>query len=235
MIVLDRDRQIVMAVARFGQLTASHLRAMLFHDRSSQTPLDRALKRLVERKYLARIERRMVGGTGAGSGQYVYQLGREGWKLAGREKAYWPFRAVNYHTLAIADVYRELLELEHAGRLTIEAFLTEPESWQVIAGADLRPDLFVQVADHLNGRSVSLWIEVDMGTERQSAIAQKLAAYWHAYQHADESRVFPQVLLIAPDNDRAKALRYTIAQGDEEAQALFVVSTLPEFTGLYFS
>lgn len=236
MIVHERDRLIVLSIARFGQLTAGHLRTMHFNDLASQTPLDRALKRLIERKYLARIERRMVGGTGAGSGQYVYQLGREGWKLAGKEKNYWPFRAVNYHTLAIADVYKELLDYQHAGRIAVEAFETEPESWRDIAGADLRPDLYVELADLVNGRGLALWIEVDLGTERLSIIRQKLANYWHAYENAPDSmKVYPQVLFIAPDAARAKELRWTIQQGNEEAQGLFMVSTIHEFGGLYFS
>lgn len=235
MLTLDRDRLIVLSVARFGQLTAGHLRAMHFYDLASQTPLDRALKRLVERRYLARIERRMVGGTGAGSGQYVYQLGRQGWALAGREKAYHPYRSVHYHTLAIADVYVELLYLQQDDRIEIDNYITEPETVTAIAGVELRPDLFAEVYDHINGRTVTLWVEVDMGTERMSIIRKKLADYWHAYQHADEGQVFPQVLFIAPDRERAKELRYTVAQGAEEAQELFVVSTLHEFTGLYFS
>lgn len=235
MLTLYRDRQIVLSVATWRQLAAGHLRSMHFHDLASNTPLDRALKRLVETRHLARIERRMVGGTGAGSGQYVYQLGREGWALAGREKAYWAFRAVDYHTLAIADVYVELLELERAGKIRIRGRVSEPETLTVIAGVELRPDMFVEVDDLVNGRTVTLWVEVDMGTERMSVIRKKLADYWHAYQNADESRVFPQVLFLAPDDDRAKQLRFTIEQGSEEAQALFVVSKVNEFGGLYFS
>lgn len=235
MLTLDRDRQIVLSVARWRQLAAGHLRAMHFDGLSSQTPLDRALKRLVERKYLARIERRMVGGTGAGSGQYVYQLGRAGWALVGREKAYWPFRAVDYHTLAIADVYVEFLALQREKRLAILNVTTEPETLTTIAGIELRPDLFIEVADMVNGLRRIFWIEVDMGTERMSVIRKKLADYWHAYQNAPEADGFPQILFIAPDDERKKQLRWTIEQGSEEAQALFVVSTLREFGGLYFS
>jgi len=236
MLTLDRDRQIVMSVARFQQLSAGHLRSMLFDDLASQTPLDRALKRLVDRKYLARIERRMVGGKGAGSGQYVYQLGRQGWLLAGREKKYWPFRAVDYHTLAIADAFVEVLELQHRGRIEILNYITEPETRTHIGGVELRPDLTLEVDDLLNGRTVTLWVEVDMGTERLSVIKAKLASYWHAYENAPESlRVFPQVLFLAADNDRAKELRWAVEQGSREAQGLFVVSTVREFAGLYFS
>lgn len=237
MLIHDRDRQIVLSIGRFGQLSASQIGAMHFHGLSSPTPMYRALERLTGRKYISRIERRMVGGNGAGSGQYVYQLGSAGWALSGREGRYWPFRAVNHHTLAIADTYVELLRLEAEGRISIKGFATEPDSWLAIAGADLRPDLHVDVADNFHRRDISLWIETDMGTERQKALKDKLARYYHAYQHADsrELPVFPIVLFIAPDDVRARELRWIIERGDREAQELFLVSTPSEFGAILFS
>lgn len=210
---------------------------MHFADLASATPLYRALDRLVTRKYLARIERRMVGGNGAGSGQYVYQLGSAGWAFCRREGRYWPYRTVNYHTLAIADVYVELLHWERDGRIRIDGFATEPDSWLNVAGADLRPDLYVDVAEIIKRRNIALWIEVDMGTERQKAVKDKLARYRHAWHHADEKTlpVFPLVLFIAPDDVRARELRWIVEHGDEEAQRLFFVSTASQFAALLFA
>lgn len=236
MLILDRDRQIVLSVGRWRQLASAHIFALHFHELASTEPMYRALKRLVEGKYLARIERRVVGGTGAGSGQYVYQLGREGWRLYGREGKYWPYRAIDYHTLGIADAYIELLEMEREGRVEILASTTEPESWVRLAGTDLRPDLFVEVGDLSRGRRVSLWLEIDMGTERQSKIKDKLANYWHVYQNVSEEQleVFPLVVFIAPDAMRARELRYIIEHGPEDAQDLFLVSTASEYAPLLF-
>lgn len=234
--MLDRDRQIVMSVGRWRQLPSAAIAALHFHELASSQPMYNALNRLVERKYLSRLERRMVGGTGAGSGQYVYQLGPQGWKLYGREGKYWPYRAVDYHTLAIADSYIELLELEHAGRVEILTHSTEPETWVRVAGVDLRPDLFVEVGDLARGRRVSLWLEIDMGTERQAKIKEKLANYWFAFQNVSENElpVFPLVVFIAPDELRARELRYFIEQGPKEAQDLFLVSTASEYARLLF-
>ncbi len=50
-----RDRAVVELVDRFRQLTASQVAAVLFTDQVSKTPLDRTLKRLVERRYLTRL------------------------------------------------------------------------------------------------------------------------------------------------------------------------------------
>ncbi|TFD15506.1 hypothetical protein E3T26_06910 [Cryobacterium sp. TMT1-21] len=236
MLTLDRDRQIILSVDRFGQLATAHIAQLHFAELTPK-PMQRALTRLVERKYLARIERRMVGGTGAGSGQYVYQLGSAGWKLVGRVGKYWPFRTVNYHTLAIADSYMELLALEREKRIEIIGFTTEPDTWLDIAGADLRPDMFIEVRQVFEKKSLSLWVEIDMGTERQKALKDKLARYWHAYQHADADKlpVFPLVLFLAPDLKRAREIRWLIDNGPKEGQPLFLVSTVPEYARLLFS
>jgi hypothetical protein len=236
MLIHDRDRQIVLSIATFGQLASGQIAALHFDDVSSDTPQWRAMTRLVQRGYVKRIERRLVGGTGAGSGQYVFQLGRAGHAFSRRPGKYWPFRTVDYHTLAIADAHIELLLQQRAGRIRIETFSTEPYTWLVIAGADLRPDYHAEVADLGRQRNLSLWIEIDMGTERQKAIKDKLARYWHAYQHATEEDLpsFPLVLFIAPDDARARELRLWIERGEKEAQDLFLVSTIPEFAGLMF-
>lgn len=236
MLLLDRDRQIVMSIGRFRQLAAAHIQALHFSELKSSEMLYRALRRLVERKYLARIERRMVGGTGAGSGQYVYQLGREGWKLYGHERKYWPFRAVDYHTLGIADAYIELLQREQSGTIEILGYQTEPESWRAIGGADLRPDLFVDIGLPHKGERVKLWLEIDMGTERQTKIKEKLASYWHAYKNStqEELPTFPRVVFLAPDDMRARELRYIIEHGPKDAQKLFLVSTVAHYGALLF-
>lgn len=236
MFITARDRQIVMTVGRFGQAAAGQLRAIHFHN-VTQTPLDRTLKRLVEQRYLARIERRLVGGTGAGSGQYVYQLGSAGWAALERTRQYRPMRAVSYHTLAIVDAYIELLEWERREAIRLLSFTTEPDTRQVVGGVELRPDLFVEVGEIHKQRALSLWIEVDMGTERPSVIRQKLASYYAAHKSATaaELRVFPRILFVTPDSMREHELTRIIGEGREEAQTLFMVSTMADFAPLLFA
>lgn len=236
--MLDRDRQILVTVARFGQASPANIREIHFHELASLTPMRRTLSRMVQNKLLRRVERRMVGGSGAGSGQYVYALGSVGWRLMQREGRYSPSRVVNYHTLAIIDAYTEIKRLENEGRLQIDAYEAEPDSWRNIKGADLRPDLYVKVSEQFRARSISLWVEVDLGTERPRQIKEKLAGYWHAYQHADDSdlTVYPSVVFLAPDDARERELRHIINEGkNEEAKKLFITSTIGDFTSLIFS
>lgn len=203
----------------------------------------RALNRLVERKWLARLGNRFEAGRGAGSGQDVYQLGSEGWKLVGRPGKYWPFRARNYHMLAIPDAYLEMLELEREGKLTIETYSTEPESHRMFGEVTLRPDLDIVVSHPFKDSLRPLWLEIDMGTERRSAITRKLAEYIYVYKHANRGAVegqeilpvWPQVVFLAPDMPRVRELRAWIQAGPEEGHNLFIASTIPEFARLLFS
>lgn len=234
MLIHDRDRSIVLSIAMFRQLASGHIAALHFADVASPTPQWRAMKRLEAQGFVRRVERRPVGGTGAGSGQVVWQLGPAGHALSERPKGWFAYRSIDFHTLAIADAHVELLDAERRGRLTIEDFVTEPETHMMIAGADLRPDYYVEASDLIKRRTLTLWIEIDMGTEREKAIKDKLRQYWHAYQHATNLDPFPFIVFLAPDELRARRLRKIIEQGSEDAQRLFIVTTIPQFTGLLF-
>lgn len=231
MFMTDRDRQIILAVERFGQLTTGHIRGLFFKGLSN-TPSDRALLRLTQRKYLARIERPLAGGNKGGSGQYVYQLGSKGWTDVCRiEKRYWPYRATNPHMLAIADAFLALKALEEEGRYAVAGFETEPDTWLTVAGAELRPDLYVEIADPVNRQLHSWWVEVDMGTERKKQLGDKMARYYHVWEHSEESTLptFPLVVFLVPDEQRAQELRWLIGRGKADAQQLFRVELMTTF------
>lgn len=227
----DRDRAIVSAVARFGQLSSKHIYELIFSN-TTQTPCDRALRRLVDTKYLARIERRMVGGNKGGSGQYVYQLGRRGFFLfyTGR---YNPLRSVNYHSLAIADCYMVLRRLELADVLNINAVSTEPDCWVTIGNVEHKPDMYMEV--ERRGDVLRMWYEVDMATEGQKQILAKLNKYWRAYNEADDREwpEFPLVIFVAVDDERERELTWLVTQAPKNSQALFKVTTRQKLYSLF--
>jgi len=226
-----RDLAVVNAVARFKQLSATHIRELLFAD-VSKTPSDRALRRLVDMQYLRRIERRMVGGARGGSGQYVYTLGAKGFYMYSTGR-YNPARVVNYHSIAIADTYLHLLRLERQGLFKIDGLSTEPDCWATIGRYELHPDLRVDVN---GGRGVfKLWLEVDMATEAQRQIRSKLLNYWYAYNEADVSQwpEFPLVVFVAVDSERANELQWVIEQLDDDVALLFRVVTQSSLPSLF--
>lgn len=142
---------------------------------------------------------------------------------------YNPARTVNYHCLAIGDCYIAIKRLETAGKLRLVGFSSEPDCWLEIAGIQLKPDLAAVLA--YEGRErLSLFLEVDMGSESQRQLRGKLEAYYRAWGEADvnEYPVFPKVLWCAVDKEREKELRFVIEQGPKEAQQLFEVTTIAE-------
>ncbi|MFC5290924.1 replication-relaxation family protein [Actinokineospora guangxiensis] len=221
-----RDQAVVELVARFKQLTAAHIRTALFGELASQTPCDRVLKRLTESSHLARLAR-LVGGDTGGSSQFVYQLGRAGWKLLDKPGHYWAPRAVNLHTLAIADCFAALKQADQAGGLRLLTFTTEPDCHTSVGAVSLTPDAYVEVGDPVARLKRSFWLEIDQGTEHADKIRDKCLRYWQGYQRWNEA-YYPSVVFVVPDARRRAQVERVIGGGPEEAQSSFVVATHAE-------
>lgn len=225
MVLPARSRSIVALVDMFGQATARHVQAVCFSDLSSATQCNRALRRLVDQRYLARIERRLVGGSKGGSGQWVYQLGVEGWKVCGRSGRYTRRTAVDYHALGITETYARLKRAEHRGELQVVGWLVEPRI--PFGETVLSVDLYVEI--DRPGDAAAYWVEVDMGTERRAHIQEKLTRYLRYFETAPAGERRDEVLWLAPDEDRATELRWIIARGPADQIQVFSVQTLDKF------
>jgi hypothetical protein len=194
---------------------------------------------LVQEQYLNRIERRIVGGSQGGSGQYVYQLGRKGWALymtdsQGNGKRYLPSRVVSFHKLAIVDCYLLLRQLERDRVLALAGVSTEPDCHFEVDGTLLRPDLYVE-ADW-QGQRVPIAFEVDLGTETQKQLREKLLDYaraWDRYDEAHWPHGFVRVLWVAVDEARAKELRWVIGRLESDTQKLFRVVELEKLPEVF--
>lgn len=207
--LLERDYRILRLVARFGQLTTAQVRMLVFRENLSDTPCETALRRLVRADLLELVEQPHPGGRRGGRAVNVFQLGKEGWKVFfdGRRRF---SRVINAHSLAIADAYVALRTAEHDGWLSVISYATEPDSHLVVAGADLRPDLYVEVGLVERGERLALWLEIDLGTERQKQIIEKIERYVYADQRADEAGLdlFPQsVVFLGIDRERVSDVR----------------------------
>jgi hypothetical protein len=219
-----RDGAIVALVGRFRLMAAGQIRAVVFPAQASKTPLDRALLRLTAGGYLARLGR-LVGGFGGGSGRFVYQLGRAGWRYLGKGGGYRPLRAVDLHTLTIAECYVQLKALEQAGQLAVITYQPEPGSHLTVEGTHLTPDALVEIGVHLRRRKYAFWLEIDRDTENPEIIRDKCTRYWRAYQ-AWDGDVFPWAVFVVPDQARQREIARVIAGGPEAAQPLFKVALL---------
>lgn len=213
----NRELQIISFVARFGQVTKQHVRDVIFASNASATPCDRAMSRLVAQKLLARIEIRTVGGANGGSGQFVYQVGPAGWKLAETEGSYWLAKSVKYHSLAIADVFVDINR-----HVNVVRFETEPDTHQKINYVALQPDLYVELETDQFKRRV--WLEVDLGSERPRQLKDKLDRYCMAWNGAGEKwNPWPYVCWVVPDIKRRAELESLIKLEPAESQGMYRV------------
>jgi protein involved in plasmid replication-relaxation len=226
-----RDERIVRDVARFRQLRAGQIEELHFWNLRSNTQLKRALRGLVASKHLVRLERPR-GGVGGGSAQFVYQLGRAGWKLVNKQGDYWAPRAVNLHALAVADCFVQLNQAARGGTFEVLDFQPEPAAHVNIGTIQLTPDAVMQLGfgQRGHGDELAYWLEVDRGTEHADTIQDKCVRYWLAYQRWNPAEVFPFVMFVVPDAERVRVIERIIKGGPEEARHLFKVSTFDEFT-----
>jgi hypothetical protein len=186
-----RDLAVVQLVGRFGQLASTHIGAVLF-DEVTDTPLDRSLARLVRHNYLRRVGRRST--DKAGSGGFVYELGRVGWAELGRPEGYRRKYGISNHALKVADVFVALLQAERAGQV-------ELIHWQVERPVgEARADLYAELGLPGN-KQLDYCLEIDLGTERSGRIRSKLDNYWRAYT-SWQGESFPYVAFLVPDKYR---------------------------------
>lgn len=227
-----REHVVVEAVAQLGQLTARQIGTLAFAGLKSATPLKRTLKRLTDRRVLARLKLRIVGGCGGGSSTYVYQLGRQGGRLLGLPREYPRYTTVDDHMLDTAQCLIRLKQLQHAGRLTVLDYQGEDAAYREVSGVKLTPDLYVQLQLTASGHCLTRWLEIDRATERAPQIADKCWRYWQAYRQWDNDLhgpVFPRVLFVVPDEKRERDIGRVIAKQPAEAWAIFQVCTMASF------
>jgi len=202
----------------------------VFGGTTSNTPADRALKRLVDNGWLHRIERRLVGGSRGGNGQYVYQLGREGFRLF--DQGRWSLRAVSAHDLAIVDCYLVLHRLQAEGRLLVQGYATEPDCHLTIGKYFLKPDLYAELSRPNSEATIRFMFEVDMGTQTQPQMRDKFARYWGAHDLQDGA-AWPDdtlVIFIAISDDRAKEITWLLDRWRKDWRGdIFRVRTLASF------
>ncbi len=151
-----------------------------------------------------------------------------------RAGRYTPARAINYHSLAIADAYLVLVRLQRAGLLNLRGYSTEPDCWVTIGRYDLKPDMYVEL-ERPDGEVQKLWLEIDMGSEGQRQIKGKFERYWKALNAAseDEWPVFPLVLFIGVDAYRAQELQWLLDKEPAEMRELFHIVEADKFGSLF--
>jgi len=168
------------------------------------------------------LERR-IGGVRAGSNSYVWTLTESGAALlhlgdenhTHRKRTHEPSLYFVRHTLEVAEVYIQLVEICKQHGLKLVKTELEPSCWRSHTGADgkpatLKPDAFAVVD---GGKyEDSFFIEVDLATESPVIVLDKCRRYVHYSRTGIEQKehgVFPLVVwLVYTPNRKAKLQQY---------------------------
>lgn len=187
----DRDRAVVQAVSQLGQLSTHHIKTLLFND-VSRLSMDRSIKRLRDDKLIKRVGMRSFGMKG-GTPPAVYILGPKGWWYLKRQGDYPSVTAVREHTLHIADLFIELVDLDRTGDIKV---LYDTSVEYVVE--NMRVDLYADIAIPAISKRRRYYIEVQEHA-RPDLIKQKLTAHWSAFTtHTGAS--YPEVAFVARDD-----------------------------------
>jgi hypothetical protein len=241
----ERDLDVLRSVTTLRFVAGAQLQRMHFHG-AGTPPVNaraarRCLLRLVGLGLLARLPRR-VGGVRSGSAGFVYHLGLAGQALAAlrgwqpdrrRRRSHLPGTFFLKHSLAVAELHTLLIEGDRASRFELLELVAEPASWRSYGGvgnqgqATLKPDSYGRVG--LGEFEDSYFFEVDRGSEGSKTIQRKLneyLTYARTGQEQEQRGVFPRVLWLVPDDQRAEALVSGIGRLPGDAREVFAVALL---------
>ena len=233
----DRDRQILATLASVRVATAKQLYRLHF-DGVTRRQARAVLVSLADRRLICRLPR-VVGGARSGSTGFVYSLDVAGTRLMrpdrSRPQRPWSIglRFLN-HSLAISEVYVQLVLTERAGRLGLADFTTEPGCWRTFSGPGggrlvLKPDAAIRL---VLGQYEDRWfLEADLATESRTALARKCdlyQRYWQAGLEQSQTGVFPKVLWLLPDEARYAVVIDVIGRLPAESWPLFAVALMSE-------
>ncbi len=199
----ERDLQLLAEVASRRLISGAQLRALFFWNFAHQTTATRrcqaTLTRLVKLGLLGRLERR-VGGVRSGSSGFIYEITPEGQRVIEltspdglserrHRRSLEPGRSFVAHTLAVTQLYVDLVVAERRGDLTLVAEQPEPGCWRSFTGPlgapeTLRPDLFTVV--ERGGIERWQFVELDRGSEGSAALLRKCETYVRYFQSGSE-------------------------------------------------
>lgn len=235
----ERDQAIVNDVGQLKLMSARQIEASHFDAAQHATALTaartcrRVLNRLVRDRLLVRLQRRTVGGVWAGSASFIYALGPIGHRFDPQGRTRRRFREPTgtfvAHTLAITDLVISVRLAERAKQLEILGLETEPRCWRPLGSHGdhvLRPDLYARLG--VGDYEYHAFVEIDLATEglpRLLAKCQSYVAYYEGGTEQTANGIFPRVVWLLDDVQRAARLRDTIQRRQFQPE-LFSVADL---------
>ena len=238
------ERETLRALATIHVATARQISRLVFADHAPEVAARLARQNLLQLQRFS-LTRRLPNPSRAperhgGRPGYLHVLTDAGLRLhhggsyapGRRQRRSWhPGAQFINHRLAISELYVRLVEQARAGGPRVEEFRAEPDCWRRYHGPageqlTLKPDALVRLAT--GPVELSWFVEVDLGTESPRRIADKCHAY-RAYELSgvEQQRfdIFPIVIFIVPNRERAVVIGRVIQAQPPDALGLFAVAT----------
>lgn len=234
--------RVLTLVNLFDQLATPHIRELVYPDNLSDSACNKVLRELVAFGWLEYVEEPHPGGRRGGRSVNVFQLGPEGRKKMpsnGRRRR--KSRTLKHHALTLADVLVEVHKAERAGWLHIEEWAVEPNTKIGVDGVVIEPDLYMRLDLPVQKRRPSMWLEVDLDSETDAQIVDKLKRYAYLYERRTDLAIynrhkrpdgrgtFPYVVFLAIDADRVRVIQRLVNETAGLPPKLFQVRELSEF------
>lgn len=240
----ERDRAILLDLARVRVLTGNQLTRLHFHNLSPKTQ-DRTRRNVLSRLNslgLVTTLERPIGGIRSGSSGLIYALDSGGQRALpivfadakidppNRPRKPWtPSQLFLLHSLSVSELYVQLVEAGRENRLGLLEFRGEPASWFPNGvGGFIKPDAFAVVQF---GEVEDTWaIEVDRARESLPTLRRQLLAYVDFAQSGQEgpNGITPRVLVTVPHERRLVAIHGLVRSLPEPAGQLLSVALFSE-------
>lgn len=244
----DRDKSVLREIQKYRYLMTGQTQRLLFTEASTPSAALRAasrnLKKLKELGLIDNLSRR-IGGVRAGSSSLIWYLTHAGERLLrlhGEEpqpvrRFFEPSSYFLAHTLAVAEIAIQLIEICRKHEPELTALQLEPECWRsysdVGVALSLKPDLYAAtMTEEYDDR---YFLEVDLNTESPIKILEKCEKYHKYYRSGleqEEYESFPLTIWIVPDKARKMRLITHLRKMFDKQPKLFAVITGDELEGL---
>lgn len=122
-------------------------------------------------------------------------------------------------------MHARLIEAERLGHWELLDLASEPACWRRFAAVTVKPDSYVRLAR--GDFEYSYFVELDRGTEGSRTIERQMERYLDYFQTGKEQAargVFPKVLWLAPDADRAAVISDLVDRLAGPEHELFAVA-----------
>jgi hypothetical protein len=225
---------ILQMLSNYSYAFGSQIQRLYFTSGTQQSNVrlrNKTLQTLADTGLIERLPRKVGGLDGPGSAEYCYALTRAGQRLVNQATdSTKPFKRLMgrtpdhvKHSLTITELYTQMVENDHLGRVKLHKFQGEPACHRGFgSGRTLKPDGYC--AFDTDKFRLAWFLEVERFQQRHATIEAKLKNYKDYMRSVKPDSFMPRVLFVVRDAKHQRVLENILAGQPPTDQALFAVT-----------